>query len=973
MRFVLLLLLTVVTAVSGAQSIYLSKPNDPLAVTAEGLHGDGIADDTAALQAAIDHVADTTGQGIVFLPAGRYRITQTLHLWSGIRIFGYGATRPTIVLAPNTPGFQNGHGFLGTGRYMLQLASIKPAPGADIVDANEFTFFSGISNVDFEIGTGNPAAIAIRFHVAQHSFLDHMRFNVGEGRAALEDVGNQAENLEIIGGQYGIISVRTSPAWQFLLMDSSIHGQHSAAIHTQEVGMTLVRVRITDTPVAVETPTNMPEQLYARDLLLKNITRTAFLLGDTTSQHNQVTLDNILCDHVTAFLNDPVGALTGASSLRATDVYYAIANVTAGQKILPDGREGSLALIFKDKHKLTTAPTLPHTDIPATPPVSEWTNVRTLGATGDGGTDDTAALQRAIDTHRTLYFPTGVYRLRGTLHTKPDTVLIGLNPTTAVLAVEDNDANFTGAGEAVPLLESTTGGHEIVSGIGIFTGDIAPRAAGIVWRSGAQSLIHDVNFGAGLRARPLIAPRLKRSTLPPAQRPDVRSTEYPSLWVRDGGGGIFRDVWTADTTARAGLLVEHTQTPSIVYQISCEHHMHNEVQFHDAANWTVYALQTEEEKPNGAEATAVELIDAKNITFANLFNYRVSRNVMPKLVAVTAKNSTGIRFANMHVFSMTRLAFDNSLIDETSGIHIRTHDFTNFTLDANTHAGSPLPTPAVFSTSLKKLATGYNDIAGLTTDNNGTLYFADATLPVVARWDESTATAKVITTQVSEPMALGWPGSGETLLAIDRNKAVYGVHIQTGVTIKLTDGGEKQGMHLMLPVGFHNDLGSIQRMVAHQGLLYAPRSNMALVGAVENEPRSYFYAEGTNAAVIAGGSWKGVQQAAQLRAFAAGDTSLAVSEEDDKVYRVTLDKLTHLAATTFVPRSGTSVVQDADGNVYVAGAQVFIYNSAGKPLGTLEIPERPASLAIGGSNGHTLYIGARSSLYSIQLKAASAH
>src|ERR1035438_7818174 len=50
-------------------------------------------------------------------------------------------------------------------------------PNAAIADANSSTFYSAMSNIDFEIGDGNPAAIAIRFHVAQHAFLSHMDFH----------------------------------------------------------------------------------------------------------------------------------------------------------------------------------------------------------------------------------------------------------------------------------------------------------------------------------------------------------------------------------------------------------------------------------------------------------------------------------------------------------------------------------------------------------------------------------------------------------------------------------------------------------------------------------------------------------------------------------------------------------------------------------------------------------------------------
>jgi hypothetical protein len=929
--------------------------------------GDGVADDTAALQAAIDKVADTTVSGIVFLPQGRYRVTHTLHLWSGIRLIGYGAKRPVLVLAAKTPGYQSGHEFLGTGRYMLQFASRKPAAGGDVVDANEFTFYSGLSNVDFEVGDGNPAAICVRFHVAQHSFLSHVRFSVGGGRAALEDVGNQADTLEILGGDYGIVSVRTSPAWQFLLMDSHLKGQRKAAIHTQEVGMTLVRDTIEDTPVAIEIPANMPEQLYARDVLLKNIARAAIALGDTTSQHHQITLDHVLCAHVAKMLEATHNNVSGFESIAMKTSYFTEERLTLGQEINTDGREGLIALQHREV-LLKTEPLAVPTDIPVLPAVSQWVNVRSLGAVGDGGTDDTAALQRAIDTHRVLYFPMGFYRVRGTLHLKPDSVLIGLSPVTTLLVVQDDDPNFAGSGEAIPVVESSRGGQEVLTGIGIFTGNAAPRAAGLSWRSSAKSFVQDVNFPAGARPSALIAPKYPaRMGPPPANAPDRRASQHASLWVHDGGGGLFRDVWTADTTADVGVRVENTHTAAIAYQISCEHHMHNEVQFHHAGNWTVYALQTEEEKPNGAEATPLELIDAKDITFANLFDYRVSRNVLPMPTAVLAKGVENIRFANMHNFSMTRLAFDNSIVDEARDVSVRTRDFTVFALNSNVHPGKPLPLPSVFAGPLQTLAKAeFSNVAGMTADEHGTVYFTDAAMHRIYRWDEAAQKAVLPTEAVDAPMAMGYAGNGK-LLVVDYNKAVYVVST-TGDVQKLKADEPRPNTMLMLPVGFHNDMGSLQKMVSREGVVYAPRSNMAITARTRNEPRDFFYAPGTDVAVMAGGSWKGLLQVAQLAPVRLGAQQLAVSEEDDKVYRMTLDSLTRLSAVEFVPRSGTSVVEDVDGNVYVTGAQVFVYDKNARMIGVLETPERPGSLAFGGDDRKTLYVGARGSLYAIPVR-----
>src|SRR5438067_1760377 len=233
------------TAALHAQSFFPLRPDDPRAVdftkASFSAHADGLGDDAEALQQAINRVQETTRIGVLLIPEGRYRLGKTVQIWQGIRLVGYGAKRPVFVLGRDTPGFQEGE-----GRYMIHFADNRPPAAGPIVDASEFTFYSGMSNIDFELQDGNPAAIAVRFHVAQHSALEHMDFQVGSARAALEDIGNQASDLHIHGGQYGIITKRTAPVWQFLLMDSSLDGQRSAAIHTMEAGFTLVRVHISN-------------------------------------------------------------------------------------------------------------------------------------------------------------------------------------------------------------------------------------------------------------------------------------------------------------------------------------------------------------------------------------------------------------------------------------------------------------------------------------------------------------------------------------------------------------------------------------------------------------------------------------------------------------------------------------------------------------------------------------------------------
>jgi hypothetical protein len=982
MRRLLWILLFFAVAASPltAQSVFTMRPDDPHAVYLQrgsfGAVADGKADDTAAIQAAINRVQETTGEGLVFVAEGRYRLSDTIYLWSGIRLIGYGAHRPVFILGPNTPGFQEGHGFLGTGRYMLQFALRRPAPGEPVVDANEFTFNSEISNVDFEIGAGNPAAIAVRFHVAQHSFLAHMRFQVGDGRAAIEDVGNGASDLQIEGGEYGIISVRTAPGWPFLLTDSSFTGQRRAAIHTQEVGMTLVRDRIAQTPVAVEIAPGKTEELYGRDLVLEDISRSAVVLGDAQKAHNQITLDQVVCRNVPQVVQGETGA-SGKFAVKGSSHPFVEEHLTIGEVIGPDGRERGVEVRHRERAGAARAVA---SDIPSLPPMQEWVNVHTLDVKGDGS-DDTAALQAAIEGHRVLYFPSGIYRVTNTLRLGRDSVLIGFNPGTTAIMVTEDAANFTGEGTPVPVLESAKGGAAILTGIAIVTADMDRRAAGLVWRAGPHSMVDDVNLRAGPGFEsPVLAPNLPRPAGPRLSFEEYRrriaeygGSQYPSLWVKDGGGGIFRGIWTVNTFAKAGLLVENTTTPSVVYLLSCEHHMHYETQFYHVSHWTVYALQTEEENPAGVDAFAVDLKDAHHMLFANLFMYRVSRQVLPKLNAVEATDSSDIHFENVHNFSMTRLAYDNSFFDHTSGVRVRAHDFTVFTLNSEVKVGAPLPLPAgVFAAGakLEELASGFSNVAGLTVDDAGHLYFTDAVKHLVYRWNAEAKKAEVLTDKVETPMAAGFAGDG-SLLVLDYSRSVWVVDTKTGGAEKVEPASAPvSGTSLLLPVGLHNTMETLEMQMEHRGVVYAPRSNMAIVAVVKNQPRSYFYAPGATNAIMAGGNWLPMLQASQWRLFHVGDERLAASEDDDAVYRLKLDSLEHVTATEFAPHGGTSVVTDTAGNVYVAAGQLYIYSASGRQIGVVETPRRPGSLAFGGADKKTLYIGARSSLFSLRTAAA---
>ena len=65
---------------------------------------------------------------------------------------------------------------------------------------------------------------------------------------------------------------------------------------------------------------------------------------------------------------------------------------------------------------------------------------------------------------------------------------------------------------------------------------------------------------------------------------------------------------------------------------------------------------------------------------------------------------------------------------------------------------------------------------------------------------------------------------------------------------------------------------------------------------------------------------------------------------------------------------GEGLAVDAQGNVYIAAGQIFVYNPAGKMIETIDVPERPLQLVFGGSDRKTLFIAGRTSLYSVKTR-----
>jgi len=1003
-------------ASAASTSVFTVKPDDPKAVYVQelGAKGDGKADDSAALQAAIDKVATTRLGGTVFIPSGRYRLSRTIYVWDAVRLIGYGATRPVFVLADNTPGFQSGVAdmvlFSGGGPASLKPgarpAAVPPqggVPATDKVsDANSGTFYSSMLNIDFEIGQGNPAAIAVRFHVAQHGYLAHMDFHTGSGLAALTQIGNVGLDLRFYGGRYGILTEKTSPAWQFTLIDSTFEGQREAAIREHEAGLTLIRDSFRNTPTAIDIDEGYYDQLWVKDCRFEDI-KTALVISLENNHQNEIGFAGAVLKNVPTFVHfrDTGRDLDGKGPV------YRVKNFTFGLILPTQGAFGKMGTVY-DAEKLPSLPKALPRAIRRLPDSKDWVNVHSLGVKGDGATDDTAALQKAVDSNRILYFPTGFYILSDTIHLKPDTVLIGLHPGGAQFDIPNGSPAFKGVGTLKPVFEAPKGGHNIISGLGIYTTGDNPRAVAVMWMAGEDSLMDDLQIMGG--GGTYIAPEAQKAVENGQQntsRVDRWGHQYPAIWVKDGGGGAFLGVWSPGSYSQSGLYVTNTKTPGQVYEISVEHHLYAEIKLDHVENWEFHAPQTEEESASSPDAVAIELKDSRNILFANFHAYRVTRSHQAFPAAIRLYHSSDIHLRNVHIngesgFSVCddkgcgaflragRYPYENSIQDITRNIETREREFAalDIAVDAAPPAGDATAV-AASGAKVEKITDGFHSISGAAVDAKGKLYFVD-------HWQQR---------------IFGW--SKDEGLTIERDSSLDPVNLaidKSGNIIVQSLAGADGSVYSFRPGSFADELTVLKPQAA------APRPGASMVVPVnywingefrdQLDPKTYrfktlaeLFAEDVTAPkkehyvspdgslvlpavrvwpqpaneVYPGSDFTGWRWSHNLNALgfiqaAPGSHVYVSNESEDITYGATVNPDGSLSALKpFVNRGGECVTTDSKGNVYVANGQIFVYDPSGKEIGRIDVPERPLQILFG--ERHTLFILTHHTLYGLKMQS----
>lgn len=642
-------------------SVFTALPPDPYAVVLGGpgfeAPADGTGDATAALQAAVDEASRRgianglgdilggardfppgDGGGVVLVPEGTYRLSAPVNVHDSVRVIGYGRRRPRFVLGANSPGYAS-----GTARDVFAFRR-RPV-GGPVTYANNDTFGTALVNLDITIEPGNPDAIAVRFGGAQLCLLQDLDIDAGEGRAGIDHNANLIHRVRVRGGEVGLNAFAASAGWQTTLLDCRFEGQRRAAVvMNNDAKLVVVRAIVARTPRAFESVPGQWQHLYVQDSHFQDVGDVAVVLNDSASIPGADD-DRIRRSNQLTLLNCTTSATRDLLLLAGSGARTAVGKPSALVRELTYGLRVERALTGRETRRegvhadLTAgAPTARvranlRADTPPPPPVRTWVSVADvaaeMGRTIGKGEDDLAVFQAAVDRHDTVFVPIGRYVLSDTLKLRRTSNLIGLHPRQTWLLAVDGHPHFTDPGAPRALVSTPRGGRNTVTGLGLDTARQTPGAVNLLWRSGADSYLADITTQF-VKWHPADAPSGDPGYT-------YRGAHKYGIWVR-GGGGTFVNVWSINGWAENGLLVEDTDVPARLYELSIEHHETREVVLRGVSGWRFLGLQTEDHI-YGWRSQAVEIERCRDILLANSVLFRVATVLGPHPYGVSVRDS----------------------------------------------------------------------------------------------------------------------------------------------------------------------------------------------------------------------------------------------------------------------------------------------------------------------------------------------
>ncbi|MDR3061874.1 MAG: SMP-30/gluconolactonase/LRE family protein, partial [Dysgonamonadaceae bacterium] len=429
-------------------------------------------------------------------------------------------------------------------------------------------------------------------------------------------------------------------------------------------------------------------------------------------------------------------------------------------------------------------------------------------------------------------------------------------------------------------------------------------------------------------------------------------TQFWSLWITDGGGGTFKDIWTPSPYAAAGMYISNTTTEGRIYYMSVEHHVRNEVILDGVENWRIYGLQLELESGEGPHCLPLDIRNSRNLLFANAFIYRVSRVTTPVEHATRVENSGNIVFKGYHAWTWTKYGFGDAVFDATSGLKIKTPEFAFLELSGKNRM--------TWKPDVEELASGFNFIDGATVDSKGNVYFIDANRHRIYCWDVNDNRLKLISDFPFSPVALACDEK-DNLIVVTRYILQETVFSRGEIrVIRLDPQRPVESIELLSEKPFDSTSGF--RQYIYQSSRY--RFENKSVAILPENTKTWFVTTDGKTTLP---NTPDIGQTYSLKTAVPGKPFYVSNSAERRTYRCDVGPNGELQNPELFAEEGEyDVAVDGEGNVYIPSGNVLVYDRRGAFINEIVVPQRPMSVVFGGKDKKELYICARTALYRVQ-------
>ncbi|KAJ9467299.1 Glucan 1 [Diplonema papillatum] len=519
-----------------------------------GAKGDGVTDDTSALQTALTQgrqdQPSTKEQLVVYLPPGTYLVSDTLRVYFYTLLTGNDVCPATIKMAPNVSP---------TGTQKFIVAGPVSCNGCQHTD----DFYYQVNNLVLDYtNPGNGGGCAMHWAVSQGTSLRNIVFNLGDAAVGLfgeNGSGGFMGDLVFNGGNIGIYF--GNQQWTF--RNLQFHNQKVIAIQMiWNWFFTFVHLNITNTPVGIQFM-DAGAAITIVDSSFSNVGTAIWTDYPYPTERKSIVLQRVQMTNVVNMTSCYETAPCTAPAVPAP-------------AMVEFWKEGLDANNLNGPVRGNVQSPFPLTPVPrVTYPTYEADsvyNVMSSGAKGDGVTDDTAAIQSAIAAHDYVFFPYGVYLVTKTLTLGGNTHLIGESMTELTAGAGSDDYTVM-----IMVPDNATATTTITKFL-LTVQQESPQLTMVQWGAG-KGQIYDTHY----RLYFGVAEMFHATAM---------------------GGGYIENMWgwvaDHDIDSGAGITVKNPKgfraestNPLVLMGVAFEHSADHQFSFEGARDVTVITAQTE--------------------------------------------------------------------------------------------------------------------------------------------------------------------------------------------------------------------------------------------------------------------------------------------------------------------------------------------------------------------------------------------